>query len=129
MSIVANGWNGSAFDSSSIEKVAPGFVRVNLRLTFSGNYATGGDTLDLTNGGVNSTVPVESGGIFSVEVIGNGPASSISCLGGIYQYVPGTTLANGLLKVFHNAGAEYTAGAYGTDVTTDVVNVIVTYKR
>lgn len=130
MSIKIGGFNGNNFDQNSIQGLEGRFLETIHKLTFSGSYSTGGDTLDFTNGGVNSAVPpAQSQGIVSINVVANGPASSVSSNGGNYQAQKGTTLANGKLKVFSTAGTELSAGAYPSGVTTDVVYLLVKWAR
>jgi hypothetical protein len=112
------------------------FMEIKVPLTFSGNYPTGGDTLDLTP--ITKDLPTQ-------EVIGAFAFSNSSVntalgqAGGFYvcQGQPGpvggvnnvnavaTTAFNvWKLKVFKNTAgsiAEYANGAYGADVTSDYV--------
>lgn len=132
MSIVVKGWDGNIVDSNSQEKSAPGFIVQHVRFVLSGNYTTGGDTCDLTNGGVNSAVPVGIGGVsqlISVNIIGTGPAGSVQANGGEYVFIPGTTLANGKVIIYATAGTQYSAGAYSTDATGDVIAAEIIWKR
>lgn len=93
--------------------------RVILKLTFSGNYVLGGDTVNLN--------PASWSDPNDVGVIGNplNPPSidpsvysttyTGSSVGGSVAIVPGTTLATYKLQQFvpgGNAGVELSAGAY-----------------
>lgn len=78
-------------------------LKRTLSITFSGNYTTGGDTLDLT------AVTVSTQGSMSaikfhrlpfVYELGNPCAAGFG-----YELVPGTTLANWLLKVYRQDGS------------------------
>lgn len=94
-------------------------------VTFSGNYSTGGDTLDLT--------PIMSAlGAQSIKQVGlepQGPATGFAGVGGYYVVIPGTTLANWKIKLFTAGGAELGAGAYPASVTTDVVQANILARK
>lgn len=127
--ITVKGFDGNPFDQNSIDGVAARFVKTLCRLVLSGNYTTGGDTLDLSNGGVSSAIPPQSRGIAVVFVDSNGPLSSIGANGGSFHYIPGSNPTNGKLKIFATAGTEYASGAYGTDATTDVIEAEIWWAR
>lgn len=105
--------------SLSVLKYSPAVNpdRVFLKVAFSGNYVTGGDTLNLTpdswtdpNGlgliGEPSAPPTVAPGVFSAS------------LDGAYaQVVPGTTLATYKLQCFEAGGTEVPAGAYPAGFT------------
>jgi len=84
-------------------------------ITASGSYSTGGDTLNLQGLGIKSSqLP------FLVQISGQN--------GFIYQWVAGTTQANGKMKVFvaTTGGtnlplSEHTAAAYVAGVTGDTI--------
>lgn len=85
-------------------------------LTFSGNYSTGGDTINLAGvkGFLTSQLPL------TFQISGQS--------GFFYQFVVGTTLANAKVKVLvattggtNIPQAEHTAVAYVAGVTGDVV--------
>ena len=89
-------------------------TRVLGTLVFSGNYTTGGDTLNLgviSADSFGKLLKVASAPIFG-SVVGQGLYT--------YQWLVGTTLNNGKVKVI-TAGAEIAAGAYPSGVTSDVV--------
>jgi len=130
MAIFVGGYNAAPFDQNSIEAGQGRTLRTLHRLVLSGNYTTGGDTLDFTNAGVSSAVPTpQSRGLLAARVYSNGPAGSVGANGGNYEFIPGTTLANGKLKIFATAGVEYANGAYGANATSDVVFVEATWGR
>jgi hypothetical protein len=84
--------------------------------TPSGNYSTGGDTLNLgaiaNPKGLNVTGPTNSVTNLLVGVFSEN-------LSGYYaQVVPGTTLANFKVKFFALGGAEVSAGAYPSQITS-----------
>jgi hypothetical protein len=83
-------------------------VYVRGTLAASGNYATGGDTLDFTTipGRVPASQPPKQ-----VWIAGTGGYS--------FGWVPGTTLANGKVKVNTTAATELGAGAYPAGITGD----------
>jgi hypothetical protein len=93
-------------------------LHVILTPTFSGSYSTGGDTLSFAGvKGVLSSQP-------PVEVVAHGNS------GHLYEFVFGTTIANGLLIVriatstSGNLGlSQHSAAAYDATVTADVVRI------
>ena len=132
MAVKVYGFDGNPFDQRSIV----GGLRVITciyRIVLSGNYATGGDTLDFTNGGVNSAVPSAQGfqvtGPIRCDVCDNGPTGGVLANGGNYVCIPGTGLTNWLLKIFATAGTQYAPGAYGVDATTDTILLRVDWAR
>ena len=88
-------------------------------LAFSGNYSTGGDTLDFTQ--VADKLP-------STQII-QVFADSQNGNGGYYVPVQGTALNNWKLKAFNGGGTEISAGAYPAGVTSDVVQVTITARK
>jgi hypothetical protein len=89
---------------------------ITLGVTFSGSYTTGGDTLDLTA----TTNPK----YFVAAKFGTIPVEFVVCndAGGCgFEWVPGTTLANGKVKVFSAANTELAAGAYNAALTGDTL--------
>jgi hypothetical protein len=88
-------------------------------LTFSGNYATGGDTLDFT------TVADKLPSTQIIQVF----ADSQNGNSGYYVPVQGTALNNWKVKAFTGGGTEFTAGAYPGTVTSDIVQVTVTARK
>ena len=128
MAITVNGFDGNPFNQSSVAYFDR-MLRTVYRLTFTGSYATSGDTLDFTNGGVNSAVPAAAVRLVSVVAYGNGTGSTITALGGIYIPTVGTALTNWLLEIFKVGGTQYSAGAYSTDVTGDIVFLEVNWAR
>jgi len=88
-------------------------------LAFSGNYPTGGDTLDFTT--VASQLPSDQ----IIQVF----ADSQNGNAGYYIPVQGSALDNWKLKCFSGGGTEVTAGAYPSSITTDIVQVTVTARK
>ncbi|HEY2353222.1 MAG TPA: hypothetical protein VGH83_11965 [Candidatus Acidoferrum sp.] len=88
-------------------------------LTFSGNYATGGDTLDFT------TVADKLGSTQIIQVF----ADSQNGNAGYYVPVASAALNGWKLKAFTGGGTELTAGEYPGSVTSDVVQVTITAKK
>jgi len=88
-------------------------------LTFSGNYPTGGDTLDFT------TVADKLPSTQIIQVF----ADSQNGNAGYYVPVQGSALNNWKLKAFTGGGTEVTAGAYPASVTTDVVQITITARK
>lgn len=133
MSIAINGVDGAPFTTRDVDASANNFVYSTYLLGFSGNYATGGDTLNFTT--VAGLIPTSKLPISIAEQPqGLAATPSLSAAGGFYQVIQNAvpTLANYLLKVFKNtAGSitEYGAGAYAADVLTDVVLLQVQWRK
>lgn len=111
-------------------------VQVAGKLVFSGNYSTGGDTLDFS--GVNSPISVDPAfqGLYPFIPSSGAPTDLDvwSVNGNLqFQYVPiqGSTLANSKVKLSASAtfGTELAAGAYPAGVTGDVVNFYAQFKK
>jgi len=88
-------------------------------LAFSGNYPTGGDTLDFTT--VADKLPSDQ----IIQVF----ADSQNGNGGYYVPVQGSALNNWKLKAFNGGGTELTAGAYPANVTSDIVQITITARK
>ena len=142
MAIQVLGFNGGAFDQNSIWAGGDRFIEVILKLVFSGNYVTGGDALDLTNGGgtpaAPNTIPsAQSRGAATFDIEAHGPAGSRSANGGYYTVVAPNNdapltfadLANMKLKIFSGGGSELGAGAYPADVLSDTVIIKLVFAR
>lgn len=87
-------------------------------MAFSGSYPTGGDTVDLTQ------IIGASHGMFTF-VANNPPSNGDPALssGFVGEFIPGSQLNNGKLKIFSASGAEIAAGAYSSSaagLTTDL---------
>lgn len=89
---------------------------VVLTATASGNYATGGDTVNLT---AVTNPQNHNGGSFGFPV--NIQDYSVEQGGGGYtaELIPGATPATWKLKVFSAPGTELAAGAYPAAITGD----------
>ena len=79
-------------------------------LTASGNYATGGDTLDFTAVGVVDKI---AAGTAPVQVWIGGTT------GDSYGWVVGSSLANGKVKINTASATELAAAAYPARITGD----------
>lgn len=126
--ITVLGFDGNPFDQRSILSEGPRFIRTIVQLKMTGNYPTGGDTLDFTNGGgtpaAPTTVPPAQGAsavgpVRAVLCDGPSPAAGVVGNGGGYVLVPGTNPTNWKLKIYATAGTQYANGAYGSDALTD----------
>jgi hypothetical protein len=103
----------------NVDSSASNFVYAIASLTFTGSYATGGDTLDFTT--VADKLP-------STQIV-QAFAESQNGNSGYYIPVQGTALNNWKLKAFAGGGTEVTAGAYPASVTTDVVQLSITARK
>jgi len=88
-------------------------------LAFSGNYPTGGDTLDFTT--VADKLPSDQ----IIQVF----ADSQNGNSGYYVPLAGSALNNWKLKAFTGGGTELSAGAYPASVTSDVVQLTITARK
>lgn len=84
-------------------------------LTFSGNYATGGDTLDWS-----TAVGAQSGTRIFVAQAPPQYVSIQGTTGDSYGWIIGTTLKNGLVKINTASATELGAGAYTGRITADL---------
>lgn len=91
---------------------------VTVGITASGTYPTGGDTVDLTT-------LFGKGALGKVFVAGKPPLYGYGAgtSGHSYGFIPGTTLANGKMKINTAAGTELTNAAYPASITGDA-NII-----
>ena len=105
--------------TTNVDSSASNFIYALATLTFSGNYPTGGDTLDFT------TVADKLPSTQIVQVF----ADSQNGNSGYYVPVQGTALNNWKLKAFVGGGTEITAGAYPSSVTSDIVQLTITARK
>jgi hypothetical protein len=103
----------------NVDASASNFVNAIGALTFSGNYPTGGDTLDFTQ--VADKLP-------STQIV-QAFAESQNGNSGYYVAIAGSALNNWKLKAFNGGGTEISAGAYPTSVTSDVVQITITARK
>jgi hypothetical protein len=104
---------------TNVDSSANNFVYAIATLTFSGNYPTGGDTVDFTtiSDKLPSTVVIQA---FAESQAGNS---------GYYVAVAGSGLNNWKLKAFSGGGVEIAGGAYPASVTTDNVQLVITARK
>jgi hypothetical protein len=143
MAVTVLGVDGNAFDQNSVEVPAGRFLRTYITLKLSGNYVTGGDTLDLTNGGGSAASPTaipsaQVRGLASVDIRPIAKTtSSLSAVGGAYACIapggvvpiPNSALNALKLKLFLVTNSEYSAGAYGADALGDIIIAELTWMR
>ncbi len=103
----------------NVDSSASNFVYAIATLTFSGNYPTGGDTLDFTT--VADKLP-------STQIV-QAFAESQNGNSGYYIPVQGSALNNWKLKAFLGGGTEISAGAYPASVTSDIVQLSITARK
>lgn len=134
MTITVLGMDGNPFDQQSIEASGARFLRCYNQFKLSGNYVTGGDTLDFTNGGgtlaAPVAVPVNTRGLVSLDLrpwsklttsfaAADGQYFVLAPLGVIP--VPLANVNALKLKLMLDVATEYTAGAYGADALGDII--------
>lgn len=127
-SIQSSGAGGYAVRTSA------NLIEVFFKVTPSGSYASGGDTLDLTvlNSLVPGLDPVKTTALpLQVQLQSAGSTHS----GYLYSYAPGTTLANGKFQVIETGAAvsgpfaQLAAGAYPAAVTGDTITGYAVFLR
>ena len=107
-------------------------------LVLTGNYTTGGITIDLTQlfalaaGGPGSSLPTGALPLLPLELESSRSVAQANEY--IYHYVPGTTPSNGTLQIFTGAAAqtgltELAAGALPAGVTGDTIAGRVTFPK
>jgi len=104
---------------NNVDSSASNFVYAVATLAFSGNYPTGGDTLDFTQ--VANVLPSDT--------IVQAFAESQNGNSGYYIPVQGSALNSWKLKAFVGGGTEVTAGAYPAGVTGDIVQLSITARK
>src|SRR5258708_36047912 len=108
-----------SLQSNNVDISANNFGYAVATLTFSGNYATSGDTLDFT----------QIANVLPSDTIVQAFAESQNGNSGYYIPVQGAALNNWKLKAFLGGGTEVTAGAYPASVTTDIVQLSITARK
>src|SRR5712691_6236818 len=103
----------------NVDSSGSNFVYAIGTLTFSGNYPTGGDTVDFTQ--VADKLP-------STQIV-QAFAESQNGNSGYYIPIQGSALNNWKLKCFLGGGTEITAGAYPVSVTSDIVQLSLTARK
>jgi hypothetical protein len=91
---------------ANVDGSASNFVYAIATLTFSGNYVSGGDTLDFTQ------IADKLGGATVVQAF----AESQNGNSGYYVPIQGTALNNWKLKAFVGGGTELSPTGYPADV-------------
>lgn len=142
MSLQLLGYDGGAFAQYHAEGMPERFMRVYLKVLFSGNYPAGGDTLDLTNAGgtpaAPNTIPAAvNGGVVDVDIIERGVVGGFVAGGGFCALIAPNAnaplkfadLANLKLKLFTSGNTELGAGAYPASVLGDIIILEVVYVR
>jgi hypothetical protein len=119
MAIQILGMDGGSPTNRDVDASANNFAYASFRLAFSGNYATGGDTLDLS--AIAALLPTAT--ILNAFVDGNGTGTQQSAAGGYYQVLGNQAVPTPLngykVKIFGAGGAEQGAGAYPAAITGD----------
>ena len=93
-------------------------------------YTTGGNTMSFAN-----FDEVKSGSLPNfVEVFSQPTAASHAANSYVYQFLPGTTIANGVLQIFTGAAAqtaltELSAGAVPAGVSGDTIKFRASFPR
>ena len=126
MPITINGTDGNPMTTRDVDASPNNFVYSSHKLAFSGSYATGGDTLDLSS--IAALIPTGSLPIF-VFAEGNGTGTQQSAAGGYYVVLAGSALNNWKVKIFSSGGVELAAGAYPAAVTGDSVYLSVQWRK
>lgn len=137
------GVDGNPFDQNSIEAVGARFLRTYVRMALSGNYPTGGDLFDLTNGGGTPAAPTvvpqaQNGGLVSIDFRPFSKlTTSFAAVGGQYEIInaggivpiPFSAINALRLQLWLASNAQYANGAYGADALGDVITAELIWKR
>ena len=94
-------------------------TRVQAKLTLTGNYTTGGDTLDFSTilGAADGTMTFIAN---APPINGDVSFSNAAGVGWMGSIIPGTTIKNSLLKIIvSSTGAEVANGAYAAGLLAD----------
>ena len=122
MAIQILGTDGNALTSRDVDGSAVNFVYVNGQLKFSGNYPSGGDTLDWTT----VADKVEGSQCVAVAITSQTTGNGYLAVGG-----PGTAL-NGWKVLCQTPGAltSLAAGAYPSPaITADTVTFTASFRK
>ena len=129
MAITILGMDGNPPTPRDVDATPNNFIYASFRLSFSGNYPTGGDTLDLT--AIAGLVPGQT--LLNAYVDGNGTGTQQSAAGGYYAVLgnqaAGTALNAFKVKIFGAGGAELGAGAYPVAVTGDYAVLQLQFRK
>jgi hypothetical protein len=121
MPITINGLDGNPMTTRDVDGSPSNFVNSFHRLSFSGNYTSGGDTLDFTQ--ISGLIPSGSVPLQVALFSQNGSFNQ-------YVAVQSGALNTWKLKIASAGGAEITGGAaYPAGVTSDVVEMQVTWRK
>ncbi len=126
MALAINGTDNNPFTTRDIAALDANFVWSFHRVVPSGNYATGGDTLDLST--IAGLIPSGSLPVV-IYVNGQGSGDCQTAEGGYYSVKQGTTLKNFLLQVWEPGGTELGAGAYDPEVIADVITLEILWRK
>lgn len=105
-------------------------IKVYGTIVASGNYPTGGDTLNLLSATYNlGQGPPASSRVPIMGIILSVKANTAEFQ---YLYIAGTTQANGVMQIYTGAAAqsglaELSAGAYPAGVTGDTINFMIVF--
>src|SRR5882672_3891107 len=125
--VAALGLDSKPWTIRDMDGAGNNFVRTTLLLSFSGNYATGGDALDLS--AIASQVPSGSLPIVANGPVGSGAGDCQTAEGGYYSIKKGTTILNYTVQVWDSGGTELGAGAYDPEVTADFVVLELLWRK
>jgi hypothetical protein len=89
-------------------------------VVLSGSYTTGGDTLNL------SGYPCQSHGLARRVFFTEQPTATVAPSGYLFYYQPGTTNANGKLRIMTSATVEF-SGAYNSNLTSAIIELEATF--
>jgi hypothetical protein len=121
VSIQILGTDGNNITSRDVDASPDNFVYVNGKLTFSGSYPTGGDTLDFTT----IADKILSDQCIAVAVSSQAIGNAYLAIGGI------TTALNGWKVVCQTPGSltQLAAGTYPSQITSDTVTFTACFRK
>jgi len=115
------GTDGNNLTSRDVDGSADNFIYVNGHLTFSGNYPSGGDTLDFTT----VADKILSDQCIAVAITSQSIGNAYLAVGGI------TTALNGWKVLCQTPGSltQLTAGSYPSQITGDTVTFAACFRK
>lgn len=128
MPISVLGLDGNPWEASrDMDASSNNVITTYHKLSFSGSYVSGGDTVDLTS--IAAQIPTGALPLI-ITYEANGPASSASGGGAYYQFALGSALNNNKMKAFAAGGSEQSASSYSSlNITTDIVTLTITWRK
>ena len=108
------------FAANQLDATGANITRAIGTITLSGNYPSGGETLDLSSAAALAGSTQQPLGVDIISQNANA---------GYYVPQKGSSLSNWKLRCFAAGGTELTAGAYPAAFTSDIIAVDVAFPK